>query len=261
MQVPFVRRILSSLIGAGKLSRDDTILSVCADPRDDRLFSELHFTHVTLTNLTNLEKRIELSEGSAFEWATEDAQALSYGDDSFDVVFVSAGLHHCQWPHRALAEMYRVARKTVIVVESRESALMRLAVRLGLSRQYEINRTLATTLEFGGMNGGPIPNYVYRWTEREFVKAVQCMDPTGKHRFDFFYDYAFRRRIHPMVDPLVRIALGVLRRILPRQGNCFGMVAYPPRVPEDLWPWLRTEGDEVRLDEGYIRAMKSFTND
>jgi ubiquinone/menaquinone biosynthesis C-methylase UbiE len=61
-----------------------------------------------------------------------DAERLTYGDGSFDVVIAHAGLHHCHSPHRALLEMYRVARKAAIAFESRDSRLIRTAVRLGL---------------------------------------------------------------------------------------------------------------------------------
>jgi hypothetical protein len=42
-------------------------------------------------------------------------------------------------PHRALLEMYRVARKCVIAFESRDSLLIRTAVRFGLMLDYELN--------------------------------------------------------------------------------------------------------------------------
>jgi len=260
MQVEFVRRVLTTLLRSGELHRDDSILSVCADPRDGRLFSSMDFANVTLSNLTNLDERVALTDEFGYPWRREDAQDLSLPDGSFDVVFVSAGLHHCQWPHRALAEMYRVARKMVVVVESRESVLMRLALGLGWVRQYEINQTLATTLRLGGMNGGPIPNFVYRWTEREFVKTISCLDPTGKQRFAFFYDYSLKRRIHPLLDPFIRVALRLLKVLLPRQGNCFGMVAFPPRS-EDLWPWLSVTDDGVCLNEEYVRGLRRLPAD
>ena len=154
MQAAFVQRILESLVRSGDLSNADSILSVCADPRDGRLFAGMGFENVTLSNLTNLDERAERTEEFDYPWHTQDAQSLTYEDGSFDVAFVSAGLHHCQWPHRAVAEMFRVARKAVIVVESRESLLVRLAVRLGITRQYEINRTLE--MAFGGFVLGDV---------------------------------------------------------------------------------------------------------
>jgi ubiquinone/menaquinone biosynthesis C-methylase UbiE len=44
----------------------------------------------------------------------QDAENLSYDDRAFDLVVVHAGLHPCYSPHRALLEMYRVARRCVV---------------------------------------------------------------------------------------------------------------------------------------------------
>ncbi len=51
---------------------------------------------------------------------------------------VHAGLHHCGSPHRALLEMYRVARKAAVVFEARDSLMMRSAVALGFTNDFEL---------------------------------------------------------------------------------------------------------------------------
>ena len=179
MQKRFATKVLGNLLRQQVVLPDDKILALCADARDAALFTELGFTNVTLSNLTRIEDREAKSTEFDYEWIHQDAQALELPDNSVDFAFVSAGLHHCQWPHRAVAEMYRVSRKGLVIFESRESALLRLAVRLGLTKEYEINNTLAQTLEFGGVNGGEIPNFVYRWTERDLEKTVNSMNPIG----------------------------------------------------------------------------------
>ena len=40
-----------------------------------------------------------------YAWSRQDAEALDLPDGSFDLAAVSAGLHHCASPHRALLEM------------------------------------------------------------------------------------------------------------------------------------------------------------
>ena len=107
--------------------------------------------------------------------AQQDAERLTFADKSFDVVIVHAGLHHCYSPHRALLEMYRVARKVVVAFESRDSLTMRTAVRLGLTLDYETDSLTADGK--GGVAETGIPNFVYRWTERDVIKTIASFDP------------------------------------------------------------------------------------
>lgn len=106
--------------------------------------------------------------------AQQDAENLTYANGSFDVAVVHAGLHHCYSPHRALLEMYRVSRKQAIAFESRDSFLMRTAVRLGLTLDCEIDAIVG---DKGGVAETGVPNFVYRWTEREVEKVIASFDP------------------------------------------------------------------------------------
>ena len=36
-----------------------------------------------------------------------------------------------------------------------------------------------------------------------------------------------------------------ITRVLPRQANLFAFVIEKPRLPDDLQPWMRVEGDEL----------------
>lgn len=47
-----------------------------------------------------------------------DGSELPYGDKTFDTVMVLLTLHHCADPDRVLAEVWRVARRRVLVTES-----------------------------------------------------------------------------------------------------------------------------------------------
>jgi hypothetical protein len=80
--------------------------------------------------------------------------------------------------------MYRVARKTAIAFESRDSLLMRIAVKLGFTMDYETD--CVTPDGKGGVAESGIPNFVYRWTEREVWKAIATFDPARKPRIEFF---------------------------------------------------------------------------
>ena len=78
---------------------------------------------------------------------------------SFDWAIVHAGLHHCASPHRGLLEMCRVARKGVVVMEARDSMLIRLAARVGLVPNYELETVAIANFAIGGLRNSAIPNY------------------------------------------------------------------------------------------------------
>src|SRR5262245_12517528 len=99
--------VLQLLVRADRISKFDRVLVVCGGSLDEQVFALTGFPNVTVTNLDDADANVR-----------QDAENLSYDDGSFDLVVVHAGLHHCYSPHRALLEMYRVARKCVLAFES-----------------------------------------------------------------------------------------------------------------------------------------------
>ena len=258
MRKVFVESTLSKLLKDGILSRDDSVLAVCAGTSERDLFYEMNFPNVLLTNI---DERMHQDQFKPFSWQLEDAQHLSFSDASFDVAFVADGLHHCRSPHRALLEMYRVARKAVIVVESRDSIAMRLANRMGLTPEYELESVIDHGFAYEGVDNTPIPNFIYRWTESDFRKTLKSFDPTGKHTFRFFYALNLPYQMAALkksrwklwalyiLTPLAKL-IGLLFK---HQCNSFAMVALKPLIPRDLWPWLKHENGAVSFDKEYAR--------
>ena len=146
----FYLNVLRRLLDAGTISTTDSVLVVCGGPLDEAVATKVGFQNVIVTNLDN-----EMSN------TFQDAENLTYENGSFDVVIVHAGLHHCHSPHRGLLEMYRVARKCVVVFEARDSMLMRIAIRAGLTEDFERSAISADGLR-GGVADTGIPNFVYR---------------------------------------------------------------------------------------------------
>jgi SAM-dependent methyltransferase len=234
-----------------------SILVVCGTSKDKEVFFELGFTRVTISNL---DPRLPAGEFSPYTWSFQDAENLEYSDNHFDFVVVNAGLHHCHSPHRALLEMYRVAKRCILVIEARESLLMKLALKLGFAEEYEVCNVVGEGLEFGGVKNTLIPNYVYRWTEREVIKTVASFAPHAKHDIEFYYDLKFpfsalldRKPIFLVsalaVYPLAKLA----GKLFPRQSNLFAFAIKKPELPRSLFPWLRLEGDQIALDLSWIR--------
>lgn len=250
MRSGFVKRVVESLLASGELTPEHSVLAVAGGKAEAALFSDVGISRATITNLDDVEASADLAP---FAWDHQDAQHLSYGDRSFDWVIVVDGLHHCTSPHRALTEMYRVCRTGVIAIEARDSALMRCAVRLGLSSSFEVEAVLHQGGRSGGLENGPVPNHVYRWTEKEFRKTIRSCDPTGEHRFSFHHGlnlpfetaelrgWGRRTILLRLADPLLRVATTVF----PRQRNSLAMIA---RRPEATWPWLRQVDGELAFE-------------
>ena len=237
MRPVFVNSILRSLQAEGRLSSAHSVLAVCSGLAEHALFQSCGVVQVTLSGL---DPSVTPERVAPFAVERADARKLPFKDGSFDYVFVSDGLHHCDSPHRALLEMYRVARAGVIVVESRDSAVQRLAERLMWPRQtYELAAVEGNGGTCGGVNYTSVPNFVYRWTEREFEKTISCYDPTGAPGFRYYYGFNPPNRSYSgVMHYAYRITLwaaSVVARVFKRQSNSFCMIAFKPT---ELFPWL-----------------------
>jgi len=248
----FYRRVLERLLEQGVLRRDMSVLVVAGGSADRDAFRAAGFERVLISNV---DESVAAEQLEPYEWSYQDAENLGFEDESFDVAVVSAGLHHCRSPHRALLELYRVARVAAIALESRDSALMRLAVRLGAVDEYELAAVAAHHLESGGVANTSTPNYVYRWSEREVEKTVASFAPHVRHRIHFFREFELPEAL---VESDRGTRAGVLRaatpfvsaitRVLPSQANLFAFAIEKPRVPDDLQPWMRFDDGELRPD-------------
>jgi ubiquinone/menaquinone biosynthesis C-methylase UbiE len=253
----FYARVLEQLLERQVLRTDMSVLVACGGGPDRDTLSAAGFRDVTITNVDDAGDDGALAP---FRWARQDAEALSYEDGSFDVAVVAAGLHHCRSPHRALLELYRVARVALVALESRDSALMRFAVRVGAVDEYELGAVAAHGLRAGGVASSPIPNYVYRWTEREVEKTIASYAPHARHRFHWFREFELpnvlletdrgpRARLLRAARPVVT---GVTR-LLPSQANLFAFAVEKPRLPDDLQPWMASaeEPDAAAIGQRY----------
>jgi ubiquinone/menaquinone biosynthesis C-methylase UbiE len=248
----FYRRVLEQLLDEGVLGREMSVLVVAGGPADRDAFRELGFEQVTISNV---DEEVAVEELAPYEWSFQDAEALTYPDGSFDLTVVSAGLHHCRSPHRALLELYRVARVAALALESRDSTLMRVAVKLGAVDEYELAAVAAHGLRSGGVANTSTPNYVYRWSEREVEKTVASFAPHARHRIRFFREFELPealveidRGARASVLRLARPVVTGITRVLPRQANLFAFAIEKPRLPADLQPWMRANGTELRPD-------------
>ncbi|MDO8389793.1 MAG: methyltransferase domain-containing protein [Actinomycetota bacterium] len=246
----FYAATLQRLVAEGRLDLAARTLVVAGGDTDRRTLLHVGFTDVVVSNLDDRDSAPDMSP---YAWMHLDAEDLDLPDGSFSQAVVHAGLHHCRSPHRALLEMHRVARDSIVVFEARDNRLMRLARQLGFTGDYELDAVVVQGGTHGGMRNGPVPNYVYRWTEREFTKVLASYDPSGVVAARYFYGLRLpleRLRLAGSRGKLLLVGLAtlplrVLVRVAPRQGNEFAMWAATRRAP---WPWVRVVDGAPQLD-------------
>jgi SAM-dependent methyltransferase len=245
----FYRRVLSELLNSGQINVADRVFVSCGGSFDAEILRSLNFTNVTISNL---DQQYTASV-APFAWEHQDAENLTHADNEFDISIVHAGLHHCYSPHRALLEMYRVAGKAVIGFEARDSFAMKIAKSARFTPDYEIEAVSDEGYESGGVGNGPIPNFIYRWTESEVSKTIRSFDPAHEPDISFFYGLALpKQRFEKTNRPFLRVALKILSPIatifstlLPKQGNQFAFVIFKRGA---LQPWLKkTESGKIKL--------------
>lgn len=241
---------LRNLIAAGKLDAKARTLVVAGGSADRDALLAAGFTDVTISNL---DTRMIADQFAPYAWSFQDAEALTYADNEFQQVIEHAGLHHCASPHRALTEMYRVASHAVLAFEARDSALLRFGKLFGLTSDHEVEAVVAHGYTFGGWRNTSLPNYVYRWNEREVTKVVASYDPTGPIPIDFFYGLrlpterlSFGSRVKRVALNLLALPIRAVFVLAPRQGNEF---AFFISKPKGRFPWI---GEDQRLDREWL---------
>jgi len=253
----FYGRILKNLLARGLAQTDMSVLVVCGGETDKKVFQELGFTNVTISNL---DSRMTGTEFAPYKWSSQDAEALTFADNSFDLVVVCAGLHHCHSPHRALLEVYRVARRCAAALEARDGFLSRIAVRLGVVDEYEITAVAGNGLQFGGVKNTAIPNYIYRWTEREVTKTIASYAPYAPPEILWFHEFEppfVVLRARKTLKALLILygaypVLWLITSVFKSQCNLFGFVLRKPGLEGNLFPWLKLEAGKPAINRDWV---------
>ena len=244
--------------------RDASVLIVGGGPGDRDVFVDLGFKNVVISNVCAFQP----GEIAPYDYDEQNAESLTYTNDSFDFVIVHAALHHCSQPHRALLEMYRVAKRGIVLFEPRDSLVTQIVTRLGVSQTYEHSAVFSEGCQFGGVNNTDVPNYVYRWNEREVEKTIKSYAPGARHRFHYKYGHDLpalmcddpatprvrrRKDLKRLVIYTARPFYELLTMVFPKQQNLFAAFVEKPILPRDLQPWLTVEDGRVRFDERWGR--------
>ena len=251
----FYKNTIQKLVDRGIFLVDAPTLVLAAGINDYKAMCALGFSNVTFSNV---DPRLSAEDFAPYNLTHYDAQNIASPDESFAQIIIANALHHCRYPHRALVEMYRVAGRGILCFENRDSALMRLAARFGMAQQYEYEAVYGNAMKFGGVDNTAIPNYIYRWTEREIHKTVATFAPEVVPKIHYFHGLRTPApRLARMKSPIkASVALGVMwgvrliTTLFPSQSNLFAFCIEKSR---ETWPWIRTDGDAFHFDEEWAR--------
>ena len=119
--------------------------------------------------------------------------------------------------------MYRVAKKGVLIIEGNDSLIMRLACKIKLAEEFE-ESSVDIHKKTGGLLDLGIPNYVYRWTEREINKLIKSLDPSNKNTIIFNYenDLTNIKSKNPLIKIIFFFAK-IFFNFFKKQQNCLSI--------------------------------------
>jgi ubiquinone/menaquinone biosynthesis C-methylase UbiE len=122
------------------------------------------------------EKAIEYAKSNVMDrqatFAVENAYALPYADNTYDVAYLRGVLHHMSYPEKAIGEALRVARRIVIIEPNGFNPVLKLLEKVS---KYHIEHDEKSYFPFridqwiAGFNG--------RVVARKYVGLVPMFSP------------------------------------------------------------------------------------
>jgi len=148
------------------------------------------FSTVTASDISEALLRAAKERGLIAAYAVENAEHLSFADDSYDFVFCKESLHHFPRPFAALYEMLRVAREAVFIIEPNDTVeivapapvsppparpgRIRRALGALLGREYPAGAATGVrpALRFNKPDWESSGNFAYSVSRRELEKVA-----------------------------------------------------------------------------------------
>ena len=224
------------------LNKSSKILIVGAGIDDFKLFEENKFTNFTCSNFGG--KKID---GKNFKKI--DINKIEELDESYDYVVAHACIHHCSKPHNGILEMYRVSKKGILVIESKDSLMMKVMTKLKLAEEYEISaiNNPDSFGDQGGVDNSHIPNFVYRWTEIEVKKLINSYDPRYKYKINYEYEFEysnlFKKIENKIFKKLLKICfpliVSILKLLIKKQANLFAFFIDKEKSKQSKHSWIK----------------------
>tara|TARA_B110000483_G_C18031754_1_gene479039 strand:- start:88 stop:789 length:702 start_codon:yes stop_codon:yes gene_type:complete len=207
------------------INKNENFLLISGSIHEIQILKNLGYTNFTTTY--HDEKEEKNLQNYGFEINKNlfraDVRNLKFENQSFEYVITNATLHHVDQPHKAITEMYRVAKKGVLVIESNDSLIMQIACKLKFAEEFEIS-SIDLKNNSGGLLDTGVPNYVYRWTEREIIKTLKSYDPSNITHVSFSYTNDLTNvKSNKLYVKVLIIFAKIFFSIFKKQQNCLSI--------------------------------------
>jgi ubiquinone/menaquinone biosynthesis C-methylase UbiE len=207
-----------SIAGLERLLPGSTVLTVCGGSGMDAEFLASQGVRVIASDSSLGATRRVRERARRYNLPIEpvvaDVERLPFSDCSVDIAYVHDGLHHLIDPFAGMAQMTRVARLAVSITEPADAVATKLAIRLGLSIEWE---------EAG--------NRVARMKEAEVLRFLEdrAFNIASLERYVMYYKHHPGRLIaflsKPMIFALSKATVRFGNLLVGRWGNRLGITA------------------------------------
>ena len=145
---------------------------------------------------------------------------------------ISSRIHHSS-THSAILELYRVSTKGALIIEAR-SFISKIACKFKFSEEYELS-AVKKNITTGGVDNTDIPNYVFRWTEREISKLLKSYKPELKHKIEYGYGH----HIKFSSSKILRFLFKVFFFVFKKQQNLFSIFINKEFSKNNYNDWIK----------------------
>ena len=224
------------------INKKSNFLLVSASTYEVKILKDLGYLNFSITYHDENEKKQFLDYGfkENINLFKSDLRELTFKDKSFEYAITNATIHHIDLPHKAITELYRVAIRGVLIIESNDSLIMRLATKIKLAEEFEVS-SINEDKNTGGLLDTAVPNYVYRWTEKEILKLLKSFDPKNINfvNFDYASDLTnFKNRDGYIKNILLKILIitgKIFFFFFKKQQNCMSIFVDKTKIKK-RWP-------------------------
>ncbi|MGY0040585.1 class I SAM-dependent methyltransferase [Pedobacter sp. NJ-S-72] len=126
--------------------------------------------HAEASDLNSDFLEIAMQNGIINNYSVQNAEKLTFQDNTFDYILCKETYHHFPRPYAALYEMIRVAKKGIVIIEPQDP-VTKMPMLLGiLNILAKSSPSLIKKLWKNQFSYEPVGNFVYKISEREFEK-------------------------------------------------------------------------------------------
>ncbi len=128
--------------------------------------------NVTASDISDYILTQAFDKGFIKEFSKENAEKLSFSEDSFDYIFCKEAYHHFPRPYIALYEMIRASKNAVILVEPEDIGIQMPFIIWLKNILDRISTNLINKVWKNRFSFEEVGNYVYKISERELEKVA-----------------------------------------------------------------------------------------